>query len=207
VSRAFACLLLLVVGGVTPAQDLPPLPVPPPQPLAPAPAPTPDPNAGKYLYGTQPLFEPIVMTEPEPVWRTDLLLGGPTALRVQRQLPGRRLWVEGGAGWVWFWPTVFAGVRGEGTLFDGASDVFSVRPGLDAYYLQGWGNDRRGGYNLFSDMPSGLMVTLDFDLSWRHRFSRFVHGEVAMKVGLGPVIANGRVIPLPVGALSVGLNY
>lgn len=190
------------------AQDLPPSPIraaPAPSP-APAMAPIPllDPNAGKQFYGEQPLFEPAIAYESEPLWRADLLIGAPTGIRLQRQLDHRRLWAEFGAGFYLAWPTVFAGVRTEGPMFHGHSDLLSVRPGLTAFYLQGW-EERHGRH--WHEIESVMMVALDFDLSWRHRWTSHFHSTLALKLGAGVAFYERDAFVLPLAGLSIGFNY
>lgn len=190
------------------AQELLPTPLKPapaPSPAqVPAPNPVPDPNAGKQFYGEQPLFEPIVLCEPEPLWRTDLLLGAPTAIRLQRQLGERRLWAEVGAGFYLAWPTVFAGIRSEGPMFNGHSDLLSVRPGLTAFYLQGWETEHGRHWD---EIETAMMVALDFDLSWQHRWSSRFHSTLALKLGAGVAFNHNDAIVLPLAGLSIGFNY
>ena len=209
IARAVLFIAMLVHFAVPlSAQELtaPPLkPAPAPSPVqVPVPTAVPDPNAGKQFYGEQPLFEPMVICEPEPLWRTDLLLGAPTAIRFQRQLSERRIWAEAGAGFYLAWPTVFAGVRTEGPMFNGHSDLLSVRPGLTAYYLQGW-EERHG--NHWDEIETAMMVALDFDLSWRHRWSSHFHSTLALKLGAGVAFNQNDAIVLPLAGLSIGFNY
>ena len=105
--RCLVVLIAILVASIAHAQTPPAIPQ---QPLAipSAPAPTPDPNAGRVLYGEQPLFE-VIDTKPyEPRWRLDLLLGAPSGIRFQRQLGESRIWAEVGAGSYLWWPAVFA---------------------------------------------------------------------------------------------------
>ena len=186
------------------AQDLPPTPIKPAPAPSPAPVQVPDPNAGKQFYGDQPLFEPAVACEPDPLWRVDLLLGAPTGIRLQRQLDSRRLWAEFGAGFYLAWPTVFAGLRSEGPIFNGHSDLLSVRPGITAFYLQGW-EERHGRH--WDVIDTAMMVALDFDLSWRHRWSSHFHSSLALKLGAGVAFYQSDAYVLPLAGLSFGFNY
>jgi hypothetical protein len=201
--------LFAAFAGAGSAQDLPPTPIKPAPAPSPAPAPAlvqtsvPTPNAGKQFYGEQPLFEPVVY-ESEPLWRADLLIGAPTGLRLQRQLDHRRLWAEFGAGFYLAWPTVFAGIRSEGPMFNSHSDLLSVRPGITAFYLQGW-EERHGRY--WDGIETAMMVALDFDLSWRHRWSSHFHTTLALKLGAGVAFYERDAFVLPLAGLSLGFNY
>ena len=206
VVRYVAIFLVLTIASIAGAQTPPAIPQ-----ILSAPAPTPDPNVGRVLYGEQPLFEVIDAKPYEPRWRMDLLLGAPTGIRFQRQLGESRLWAEVGAGGYLWWPTVFAGVRSEGRMFSGASDVLSVRPGLIAYYLQGYTIDDRSrnwdGWDGDYRIRTAGMVAIDFDLSWKHRWLDSLHGEIALKLGAGVAFTNRCAYVLPLAGLSLGVNY
>lgn len=190
------------------SSGLPPLP-----PGQSAPAPTPDPNAGKQIYGQQTLFEVVDTVPYEPRWRMDLLLGAPTGLRFQRQIAESRYWFEIGGGAYLWWPAVFAGIRSEGRMIATSADILSVRPGLIAYYLPGYsvhdeGRNRRWSFDDYDyRVRTAGMLALDFDLSWKHRWTNAFHSEIALKLGVG-VLATSRYVDVaPLAGLSLGFNY
>lgn len=144
-----------------------------------------------------------------PKWRADLVLGAPTMLRAQRKLGDARVWAEGGGGLLWIWPAAFVGVRGEGRLHEGERNTFTVRPGFDVYYAQGY-KTGGGGFLFPDEFPSFVMPALDFDLYWEHRYSTKVHGLLGLKLGGGLAVGNfgrGSVVPVPLVALTVGFAY
>lgn len=136
-------------------------------------------------------------------WRTDLVVGLPIAVRVQRQVTDAGLWVEGGGALYGFIPSVFVGARFDGRIYEGPRNGWYARPGVDVYYSPIRGS---GGW-LFDSFRGIGVVAVDSDLTWQHRWSDRVHGNLGLKVGLGVGVAGRYVLPVPILGLTCGLRY
>jgi hypothetical protein len=155
----------------------------------------------------------------EPVWRTDILLGLPTGLRIQRRIADTRLWGEIGGGIYLISPNMYLGIRGDSRLLERPRHTIFARPGLVTAYNPGYNVERHGGsWNLldFDRVHSFGYTGIDCDISWRARWSGRIHGELGLKVGLALAysLESNRgsgyflpVIPLPLLGISAGLNY
>ncbi|CAN5124453.1 hypothetical protein BH11PLA2_BH11PLA2_14150 [soil metagenome] len=160
---------------------------------------------------SQTLIQPGVMVvEDRCPWQFDVILGAPTALRLQHQIGDSRVWWEVGAGGYLIFPTVFAGLRTETRLLETRNHTIAVRPGIDVYYL-GRYDDRghyRRRYSIYDDLyvPDFGAVAIDIDFQWRARFSEHFHGLVGLKLGCGA--AFGSVSgPMPIVGMTFGGNF
>ena len=135
--------------------------------------------------------------------RIDLVLGLPTALRVQARLGDTKVWAEGGAAVYVVVPSVFVGLRYDGLLHRGPADALLARPGLDVYYVPVYGSDW-----LFGNYRHGIgVVAADFDMAWHHRWSDAVSGNVGIKLGCGVGVTESRVVPVPIVGVTLGLQF
>ena len=135
--------------------------------------------------------------------RVDLVLGLPTALRVQARWRDTRIWVEGGAAVYVILPSVFVGLRYEGLLHRSATDALLVRPGLDVYHVPIYGRDW-----LFGDYRHGVtVVAADFDMAWHHRWTQAVTGNVGIKLGCGIGATRGSLFPVPIVGVTLGFQF
>jgi hypothetical protein len=167
--------------------------------VEPLPAPT-QAAAGPADYLTNP--SPLATTP----WQVDLLIGLPSGVRVQRELIPGRIWAEAGAGVYVIVGTAFVGLRGEGRIFESASTALLVRPGVDAYYVQGFIDHDRGGHYFNSNTESLGAVAIDIDFQWRQRWTRRFHGLATFKIGAGCTF--GSVIyPFPILGVGIGGNF
>ena len=160
----------------------------------------------------QPLVSPAatltegIVSKTHNPWSADLILGLPTAVRLQCRHPEMPLWFETGIGVYVIIPTAFAGVRGEGRFIETKHHDVSVRPGLDVYYFQGFQSHGSGGSWSFGerDVPTFGAVTLDFDLQWRARWCDRFHGLAGIKIGCGGAFGNHIAAPLPIVGITLG---
>ena len=137
-------------------------------------------------------FEPAV-------WQVDLLVGGPLAVRVSRQLGDSRVWAEGGAGLYLIWPTAFAGVRFDGRVFHGRRHEVLVRPGVDVAWVYAW--DLR-----HSDRSAGVVIG-DIDFMWRRTWADGGAMELGLKLGVAAPLTPGARGVAPVAALLGGFSF
>ena len=181
------------------------------------PPPTPPVPLGPIFGGADGLFaappvrrEPAPAAEapPAPAWddtgvRVDVVLGLPTALRLQCRLGDTRTWIEGGAAIYTVLPSVFLGLRADRLLNRSATDGLVVRPGIDVYYVPVYGKDW-----LFGDYRSGVaVVAADFDMTWQHRWSERTCGTVGLKLGCGIGATNSALFPVPILGATLGLQF
>ncbi len=160
-------------------------------------------NAPAHVTAPRPAAAPPTAPGDADSIRVDLVLGLPTAVRVQARLGDTRLWVEGGAAVYVIVPSVFVGLRYEGLLHRSATDALVVRPGLDVYYVPIYGRDW-----LFGDYRHGVgVVTADFDMAWHHRWTDAVSGNVGIKLGCGVGVTHGGVFPVPIVGVTLGLQF
>ncbi len=151
---------------------------------------------------------PAVEAPMAPAWddtgvRVDLILGLPTALRVQCRLADTRTWVEGGAAVYVILPSVFLGLRVDGLLHRSATDGLFVRPGIDVYYVPVYGSGWFTG-----DYRSGVaVIAADFDMTWQHRWSERLCGTVGLKLGCGIGATNSALFPVPILGVTLGLQF
>jgi hypothetical protein len=136
-------------------------------------------------------------------FRTDLVVGLPTALRVQVRLAGP-VWGEGGVGLWTILPDFFAGLRADCRLFRGPDDSFAVRPGVAAHaFVNPFHND-----GWFGGGPSGLFgVGADVDVVWQHRWADWCHGSLGVKLGATALFSRKAIVPLPVIGVLFGLHF
>ncbi len=189
-----AALLLLGPLGVAAGRDPAP-PLPPPT-LATA---TPSPAA---VYPSDGLLPDRPTTDPTR-WRADLVVGLPTALRVQVRVLEPGGWVEGGVSAYGPVPGVFAGLRCDARLVEGRRDLLLVRPGVDAYYSPLSGD---GGF-LFPAFHGLGAVVADVDVGWHRRWSDGFHSSVGVKFGCGVAAGGNAVFPIPVLGLVFGCQF
>jgi hypothetical protein len=164
--------------------------------------PTPEPPVGPPVYAADGLL-PTDKPHACGNWHTDIVFGLPIALRAQRRVGDRDLWVEGGLALYTIVPSVFVGARLDGSLYQGKRNTFYVRPGLDFYYSP---IHSSGGF-LFGRINGIYAVTADADLTWRRKWTDGLHGHFGLKAGLGVGTAGYGAFPLPVLGLTCGFQY
>jgi hypothetical protein len=159
---------------------------------------------GRPLYPPDALLDARTAEPADPTrWRADVVVGLPTAVRVQRRAGDTRVWFEGGGSTYLAAGGVFAGVRCDGGLFEGRRNLVLVRPGLDVYYSPVSGG---GGWLVRRYHGIGAAV-LDFDLHWQYRWDDRFHSSAGLKLGLGPGLVGGVVVPVPVLGLILGCQF
>jgi hypothetical protein len=187
--------LLLVQAGVSPAQIIPPtlLPVVPTT-GSPGELPPPDPESALL---------------PAAPWRVDLLVGLPTALRLQRTLGTANESPFVGelvVGFEWLFPTFGAGIRYHFTPDQERRDCLRISPGIDAYVLDWPGYD--GG--------SSYMASADIDFLWEHYWGKYFGTEMGIKLGIAGAFGNraarafgthGNSVLLPVVSVFGGFSF
>lgn len=137
------------------------------------------------------------------LWRTDVVFGLPIALRVQRRIGEHGIWAEGGLAVYGIVPSVFAGMRFDGRIYEGKQNAWYSRPGFDLYYSPVHGD---GGF-LNRPFNNIFALTFENDLSWRRVWSERVHSHLGLKAGLGVAFAGSNVWPVPVLGITCGLQY
>jgi hypothetical protein len=144
-------------------------------------------------------------------WQFDVLLGAPTALRLQHRIFESRVWWEVGVGGYLVFPTAFAGLRTEGRLIETRRHVVAVRPGLDIYYMGGYDEPPRPRrrYSFYDDelhVPAFGAIAFDIDFQWQARWSDRFESIAGLKLGCGG--AFGQVSgAVPIAALFFGCNF
>ncbi len=136
-------------------------------------------------------------------WRTDIVFGLPIALRVQRQIADHGIWAEGGLAVYGFVPSVFAGVRFDGRIYEGKRNAWFSRPGFDMYFSPVHGD---GGF-LNRPFNNIFAFTFENDISWRRKWNERVQSHIGLKAGLGVAFAGSNVWPVPVLGLTCGFQY
>jgi hypothetical protein len=137
-------------------------------------------------------------------WRTDLIVGLPTAVRFQRRVGGAG-WIEAGAGLLAIFPDLFVGARADLGLYCGRRHTFAVRPGVDGHVLF---NPLAGSGGLFGGGPVAVgAASVDVDFVWQARWTDSFHGVFGLKLGAMAAIRTDGVVPVPVAGLLVGLQY
>jgi hypothetical protein len=165
--------------------------------------PAPLPVAGGDVDGA--LASPIAM--PEGRWHTDLLLGLPTGLRLQRTLgdDGRQAWVaEAFAGLEIIFPTVGAGVRRRFTPIRDTGDTLRISPGIDVYGVFWPAN---GDAYLGWRAGSAVLITADVDFAWEHCWGERWGSELGLKLGVGAALHESDTLPVPVLSFYCGLKF
>ncbi len=136
-------------------------------------------------------------------WRTDLVFGLPTAIRAQRRIGDGNAWAEGGVALYGFVPSLFAGVRFDGRIYEGRRNSWFSQPGFDFYYSPVRGS---GGF-LNRPFRGIAAVTFENDLSWSRAWTDRLHGHLGLKAGFGVAFAGSNVWPVPVLGLTCGFQY
>ena len=158
----------------------------------------------KAAYPPDALLDRPAETLPEKRWRSDVVLGLPTALRVQYRLADYPAWLEGGIGIYTVVPSVFVGLRRDTALVEGRKHAFYFRPGIDFYYSPIYGS---GGF-LFNDFKGLYCLAADAEFLWSCRLGERFCGTLGTKLGLGGCYIGGNgFLPLPIVAFTFGLQY
>jgi hypothetical protein len=155
------------------AQEAPELPVPwqvgTPYP-APVAAPLPAP----------PRVDPLFAAGPNQRIELDVLIGLPTAVRLQGAVfgpPNCSFMLEGVAGLEFILPLVGAGARLRFAPCRGECNALVIKPGINGYYLVNIYRDWWGG------SPSTFLLGADVEIVWFHNFGR-CGSELGLDLGV-----------------------
>lgn len=136
-------------------------------------------------------------------WRTDIVFGIPTAIRAQHRIGTSNAWGEGGVALYGLLPSIFAGVRFDGRIYEGQRNTWFSQPGFDFYF-----SPVRGSGNFFHKRFRNVVaVTFENDLSWSRAWTDRFHGHLGLKAGFGVAFAGSNVWPVPVLGLTCGFEY
>jgi len=172
------CLLLGCLGfSKVAAQEAPGIASPPSVPWhvdvpysAPVAAPLPAP----------PPVDPLFAAGPDQYMELDVLIGLPTAVRLQGAIfgpPNCSFMLEGVAGLEWILPLVGGGARLRFAPCRGECNALVIKPGIDGYYL----------FNIFQPLlgglPGAILLGADVEIVWFHNFGS-CGGELGVDLGV-----------------------
>lgn len=162
-----------------------------------------DTSAARTIYGDDALLP--TLPKHVPHWKTDLIAGLPTTLRLSRQIGESKLWAEAGAGFYVLVPTFFAGLRCDSDLYVGRCHSWHVSPGLDFYFSPRTSMD--SGSIIDGEVQSLGAAIVDFDLIWRVRWHERFRSHLGLKIGAGVAAGAGAWGPVPVLGLMAGCQF
>lgn len=153
--------------------------------------------------------QPATADDPVSGWGTDLILGLPTGLRLQKALNPERqetFVLEGVVGlYAVIFPTAGGGVRYRFAPIQGRRDALVLSPGVDGYVLV---NPFSFGHGWLSGGPTAIgMVGADVDCAWRHNLGDHCCGELGLKLGGGVAFGPRSSVVLPLVGVFAGFRY
>ncbi len=172
------CLLLSCLGlSKATAQEAPGTPPPLPTPWQVG---TPYPTPVAAPLPAPPPVDPLFAAGPNQRIELDVLIGLPTAVRLQGVIfgpPNCEFMLEGVAGLEYILPLMGAGARLRFAPCRGECNALVIKPGIDGYYL----------VNIFQDILGGnagaFLLGADVEIVWFHNFGS-CGGELGVDLGV-----------------------